>query len=327
MTKKKLTYSVIFSVISLIAIIVFNFFLPRLMPGDPLGFLMGGDDAALSAEEYAYYFHQMGLDKPVIVQFFNYLGELFSGKLGYSYVQGRDVSAVIFEKIPRTLQIAIPAWIITAVLALVFGMNAGYKKGRALDSSITLTMVIIDTVPTFLMAMLIIIIFSYEANLFPLGSLNSINPPENGFLFFMDRLWHLTLPILTIVIVSLPKKYILMRNLTAQTVNEKYVLYARARGVSHGSLLYRHVFPNIGQPFISMLGTSFGRTVSGSVIVELIFSIDGMGMLVNNAISALDFPMLRAALLIISAFIIISQLISDIICYLITPKQREVANE
>lgn len=322
MKEKKLTYSIAFSIISLFAVIIFNFFLPRLMPGDPLGFLMGGDDSALSREDYAYYYHEMGLDKPLIEQFSDYLANLFTGRLGYSYVQGRDVGEVIAEKIPRTLQVALPAWLITAILALILGMKAGSKRGGALDSSLTVGMVITDTVPTFLMAMLVLIVFSYEADLFPLGSLNSVAAPNGGIIFFFDRLWHLTLPVFTLVVVSLPKKYLLMRNLTAQSMREKYVLYAEARGVGKNRLLFFHVFPNICQPFIAMLGSSLGKTISGSVIVELIFSIDGMGMLVNDAVASLDYPTLAASLFVITVCIIFSQLISDILCYYVTPKRE-----
>lgn len=324
MNIKKLTRSIIFSVICLAVIFVVNFFLPRLMPGDPLGHLIGSDDAsAMSPEQYEEYYHMLGLDKSLGEQFADYTKNIFSGKLGYSIHYGRDVADVINEKIPRTLQIALPAWIISAVIALVLGTVAGYKKSRPFERITTSAMVTIDTVPTFLMAMLVLIVFAYELRLLPFGSLNSVVVPDNGFMAFLDRLKHLILPVLTMVLVSTPKKYILMRSVTAKAVDEKYIVYAKARGLKNCTVLFGHIFPNVGQPFISMLGTSFGKILSGAIVVEMIFSIDGMGMLVSRAISDMDYPVLQAALMVIAVSVILSNLISDMMCVLIDPKQKQ----
>lgn len=320
--KKKLTRSIIFSLVALVAVFVVNFFLPRLMPGDPLAFLIGADDSAISAEEYEEYYIAMGLDKPLGEQFADYVNDIFHGRLGYSYHYGRDVGEVLNEKIPRTLQIAFPAWIISALIALTLGLFAGYRRHGLLDGAASGAMVLLDAVPTFLMAMLLLILFSYTLGWLPFGSLNSAVVPSDPVLAFADRLKHLVLPVLTIVLVSAPKKYVMMRNVTARAMDEKYIVYARARGLSVGRVLFRHVFPNVGQPFISMLGTSFGKILSGSIVVEMIFSIDGMGALVNRAITDMDYPMLQAALMIIAVAVIFSNLIADMICLLLDPKRK-----
>lgn len=323
MSAKKLARSIIFSAVALAAIVIVNFFLPRLMPGDPLAFLIGADDSAISAEEYDEYYSEMGLDKPLSEQFADYLGNLFQGRLGYSFHHGRDVGEILGDKLSRTLQIAFPAWIISAIIALLLGMLAGYKRHKIFDGITSSAMVVLDTVPTFLMAMLLLIIFAYGLGWFPFGALNSTVVPANAFLAFLDRLKHLVLPILAIVLASTPKKYLLMRNVTAKAVNEKYIVYARAKGLSTTTVLFRHIFPNVGQPFISMLGTSFGKILAGSIVVEAIFSIDGMGLLVSRAINDLDYPMLQGALLVISAAVIASNLFSDIICMLIGGRRGE----
>jgi len=293
------------------------------MPGDPLGHLIGADEnTTISKEQYDEYYVRLGLDKSMGEQFLDYVDDVFHGRLGYSIHYGRDVGDVIGEKIPRTLQIALPAWIISALLAFWLGTLAGYKRHKPFDGIMTGAMVTADTVPTFLMAMVLLIVFAYELKLLPLGSLNSPIIPDNPLGAFADRLQHLILPVATIVLASTPKKYIMMRNVTAKAVDEKYIVYARARGLSQSAVLCRHVFPNVGQPFISMLGTSFGKILSGSIVVEMIFSIDGMGMLVNRAIGDMDYPMLQASLMIIAFSVVISNLIADIICLLIDPKQR-----
>lgn len=314
--------SFIFSIVCLAAIFVVNFFLPRLMPGDPLTFLMGADESEFTQEDYDYYYHEMGLDKPLSEQFADYVKGLFKGKLGYSYHYGKDVGEVISQKIPRTLQIAFPAWIISVAIAYLLGTHAGYKRRGLADGIVTGGMVLIDTAPTFLVAILLLIVFAFEFKVLPLGSLNSVIVPSEPLHAFADRLKHLVLPVLTMVLVSTPKKYLLVRNAASQAMDEKYIVYARAKGVKPISIKTRHMFCNIGQPFISMAGTSFGQILAGSVVVEMIFSIDGMGMLTNRAITEMDYPMLQATLLIVASSVIVAHLITDMICIAITPRAK-----
>lgn len=292
------------------------------MPGDPVMNLIGVEDREFTQEEYDYYYHAMGLDKSLGEQFGDYIAGIFKGELGFSYHLGRDVGEVIREKIPRTLQIAFPAWILSAVIAYLLGTLAGSKRGKLGDTMLTGSLVVVDTVPTFLMAMLMLIVFAYELNILPLGSLNSVIIPSNPFLAFLDRLKHLILPVLTLVLVSTPSKYLMMRNTAAKAMDEKYVVYARARGLKMSNIRGRHIFTNVGQPFITMLGASFGGMLSGSIIIELIFSIDGMGLLVNQAINNNDYTVLQAALFYIAVSVILANFIADVICTLIDPRQR-----
>lgn len=318
---KKIGKSLIFSIIALVAIFVVNFFLPRLMPGDPLANLVGADEKAITQQEYDALYHEMGLDLPLGKQFANYVSDLFKGEWGYSYHQGKDVGDVIFEKIPRTLQITLPAWILSAVLACWLGLVAGNAKSRVKDIGITGGMMLADAIPTFLLAILFLILFAFEWQVLPSGGLNSPFAKNT----FADRLLHLVLPVATLTIVSTPKKYLLVRNQSANIQDEPYMTYARAKGLNNARLESVHAFPNISSAFISMLGTSFGHMIAGSIIIEKVFSIDGVGMLVNRAISDKDFPMLQGALLVIALSVIVSNFIADAIAVLSDPRQRRAA--
>lgn len=318
---KKIGKSLIFSIIALVAIFVVNFFLPRLMPGDPLANLVGADEKAITQQEYDALYHEMGLDLPLGKQFANYVSDLFKGEWGYSYHQGKDVGGVIFEKIPRTLQITLPAWILSAVLACWLGLVAGNAKSRVKDIGITGGMMLADAIPTFLLAILFLILFAFEWQVLPSGGLNSPFAKNT----FADRLLHLVLPVATLTIVSTPKKYLLVRNQSANIQDEPYMTYARAKGLNNARLEIVHAFPNISSAFISMLGTSFGHMIAGSIIIEKVFSIDGVGMLVNRAISDKDFPMLQGALLVIALSVIVSNFIADAIAVLSDPRQRRAA--
>ncbi len=318
---KRITKTLIFSIVALAALLAVNFFLPRLMPGDPLANLVGADETTLSQEQYDELYHEAGLDLPLGKQFANYLSGLFKGDLGYSYHRGGDVGAIILEKIPRTLQITLPAWILSALLAFWLGLVAGGRKSSLLDAGISGGMMILDSVPTFLFAIVLLILFAFEWKILPSGGLNS--PFAQNL--FGDRLLHLILPVATLTFVSVPKKFLLVRNQSANVQDTQYMTYARAKGLSEVRLNTAHVFPNISGAFISMLGTSFGHMIAGSIVIEKVFSVDGVGMLVNRAIFDKDFPMLQGTLLVLAISVIVSNFIADVICALCDPRQRKAA--
>lgn len=320
--RKKILGSLIFSVIALAAVVVVNFFLPRIMPGDPVYTLIGGEDDYVTQEEYDYYYQLLGLNKPVSEQFGDYLRGLFTGDLGYSYHQGGDVADVIAEKIPVTLQVALPAMIISALVAMLWGLRAGSSKSRMLDRFSTGFNIALNSVPTFFMAMLAVIIFAYELQWLPYGGLNSVIPPDDPFLYFLDRLTHLVLPVGTLVAVSTPAKYVLVRNMAAKEQEAKYAVFAQAKGLSGARVRIVHVFSNICQPFIALVGTGFGKMLSGSLVVEMIFSLDGMGTLVGNAVTVRDYPTLQGCLFVIAVMVIVANFATDVLCALSDPRQR-----
>ncbi len=326
MKRKDYAKKIIFSFVCLIVVVVLNFFLPRLMPGDPVLMLVGGDEDLFTKELYDFYFHKLGLDLPLGQQFLMYLKDLFSGNLGYSYQYGDSVAKLIAERIPTTLQIALPSIFISSFLALWLGMNAGYKKNSFLDKTLTTTSIILNSVPTFFMALILMIVFSFKFRIFPFGGLNSIIIPESPIKAFGDRLLHLFLPILTLVIVSTPSKFLMMKNTTAIAMDEKYVLYAKSRGISNSKIKIKYIFRNICQPFITMVGMGFGRLFSGSLVIEMVFSIPGMGMLMSSSISKRDYAVLQGCLFLMAIMVIFANLITDIICILSDPKSLHGEN-
>lgn len=315
---KKIARVLIFSLIAFIAIFVLNFFLPRLMPGDPLANLIGADEKTISQEEYEALYHLMGLDKPVGEQFIDYVSDLMKGKLGYSYHQGKDVGSLILEKLPRTLQISIPAWALSSLIGCSLGLKSGMKKGSGGELALTGGMICVDAIPSFLLSIVLLIAFAFSLNWFPSGGLNSVFASN----LFFDRLWHLFLPVLALTLASTPKKYLLMRNEAKSAMNNQYMMYARAKGLSANRLAYVHLFPNVSSSFIVSLGTSFGHTIAGSIVIETIFSIDGIGLLTYRAINDKDYPLLQGTLLLIALSVIISNLIADIIVSSQNPNKR-----
>lgn len=317
MIKKLLT-----SLVCLLVIIVFNFMLPRLMPGDTVLMLVGMDEDAVTENEYEYYLDKTGADKPQWEQFKDYIVGIFSGDLGYSYHHNAEISQLIKSRLPATLMIAIPSVLISASIALILGCLMGMKKGSPIENTVTGLQIIIDAIPSFLLGLLLLVLFSFKLGWLPMGALNSIRVPEAGFAAFWDRVKHLILPVMTIVLGSVPPKYMMMCNTVARQKNEKYVLYARSRGLSDNRIAFCHILPNICQPFISMVGMNIGFIVSGSLVIETIFSIKGMGSLISQAITSRDYPVLQGCLFVSALVIVIANLATDLLCVALDPKVR-----
>ncbi len=319
---KQTTRRIVASILCLVVVIILNFLLPRLMPGDPVLMLTGIDEQAISQAQYDSYKEKLGLDRPLIEQFGRYIADLFSGDMGYSYHYNDTVANIMAQRVPATLQIAIPTIILSSLLALFLGYITGYRRNSKLDTFVTSSSIVVHAIPSFLLAMIMVTVFAYQLGWFPLGGLSSIKVPDSAFLAFLDRLKHLVLPVITLTIVSVPAKYLLLRNITAAARDDKYVIYARARGLSEKRIVFVHILRNTVQPFITMVGLNVGFIIAGSMIIETIFSINGMGTLIYQATSSRDFPTLQGCLFITALAVVIANIITDIICVAIDPKVR-----
>lgn len=310
---KKYIYSAITTLTAFALIIVFNFALPRMLTGDPVAMLTGLDEQAMTEEMYQYYYHALGLDLPLHKQFAMYLGSIADGTLGYSYHYNSTVAEIVAGRIGVTIQIALPAVVISSLIALWIGLYAGSRPLRLRDSIVTNSAVAVNALPSFVIAMLLLATLAYKAKLFPLGNLNSVGVGDNIALRIVDRIWHLALPVATLVLASAPSKILYVRNLAAREAHSKYILFARARGLSEHNVRMS-IAANIIRPIVAMTGISFGAILGGSVVVETLFSIPGMGMLVSDAVNNRDYPTLQGCLFVICACVVVFKLVADIFC-------------
>lgn len=297
------------------------------MPGDTVLMLVGMDEETVTEEQYAYYQEKTGANRPVMEQFWDYLKGICTGDLGYSYHHNADISSLIAARLPNTLQIALPAILISSLTAMVLGCIMGMKKGSPAEHAVTSMQIIFDAFPSFLLGLLLIALFAFKLGWLPSGALNSIRVPNGLAAAFCDRLKHLVLPVLTLVLGTIPSKYLMICNTVALQRKEKYVLYARSRGLSDTYIAFRHIFPNICQPFLTMVGMNVGFVVSGSLIIENIFSIKGMGSLISQGITARDYPVLQGCLFVSAVVIVITTLATDFLCILVDPKVRYKVHE
>lgn len=319
---KKYGKNLILALVCFLIVVALNFFLPRLLPGNPIAYLTGFSEEDMTPAQVTYYRQALHLDKSVSVQFGYYLRSLLDGTLGYSFKKDATVSALIGQRLGYTLQITLPAVILSTLLGLLWGLHCGYRKGSAFEKLSTTFQIIVNTMPTFLIALVLMILFCFRQRWFPYTGLNSAGAVPGTIGYLRDRVHHLILPVLTLTIASAPSRYLLMRNTVSQVTEEKYVLYAKERGLSDRKIKFGYILKNIAQPFITMVGMSVSTCIGGSLVVENIFSIGGMGELLSDAVYTLDYPLMQGILFVTTAIMTISIVATDLVCILIDPKVR-----
>ena len=318
----KLVKKIIIYIACLIMVVLINFGLPRFMPGDPALMLIGQEGVAVTDEMLDDMHEKMGTDQPIFTQFAMYFQDLLEGDWGFSYQSKQNVSDMLSSAIKNTMLISIPAIIFSSILAIVLGCLAGYYQGTPFDNICTGILIILYAVPMFLLGMLLVYIFGFRLQWFPLGSLQSVNQGDTAFAMSRDRLWHVFLPVLTLTLSSITSKYLIIRNSVAKERTNKYVVYAKARGLSNREVLFKHIFKNSCQPFISVVGMNIGFIFSGSLVVELVFSLNGMGTIIYNAASNRDYVVMQGAFLLLSMIVILANLLADIVSALIDSRIR-----
>ena len=244
------------------------------------------------------------------------------GTLGYSYKKDAAVSALIGEKIGYTLQITVPAVLLSAGIGLFWGLRCGYKKDSLADRLSTTVLIILNAVPTFLIGLGLMIVFCFQNRWLPYTGLNSPETVRGTVGYVWDRVLHLLLPVVTLTLAALPSRYLLVRNMAAGASDGKDILYAKQRGLPDGVIRREYLLRSIAQPFLTMLGMSVSLCVGGSVVIEKIFSIGGMGSLLTEAVYTLDYPLMQGILFVTTCIMVLSILLTDFLCLLLDPKRR-----
>lgn len=310
------------AVVCFLFVLVLNFALPRMLPGDPVAYLTGFEEEEMTEETYEFYREALHLDESAAEQFGHYLRSVFDGTLGYSYKQESAVAPLILERLGYTLQIMLPAAVISVAIGLVWGLSAGRRKNSLFDKLSTSALVVWNAVPAFSVAFTAVILLCIEAGAFPYAGLNDPGLTPGTAEYFADRLRHLFLPVLVAVLAALPSRYLLVRNAAAAYADSKSVFYASARGLSAAKTEYGYMLGNIAPPVIAMAGTAVGGCIGGSVVIESVFSIGGVGELLNTAVYTLDYPLMQGILFVTALGMIVSIVLSDIACILVDPKVR-----
>ena len=259
-----------------------------------------------------------GLDKSLTAQYLDWIKNIVTLNFGISFVTGQDVSSEILKRLPITLIMNSIALIAVFAISLYLGIKAALGYEKKADYIIRQISLVSFSMPSFYLALLFIIFLSLNLNLFPIAGLHSIEPKE-GFAYYSDMAWHLVLPVGVMIFVGLGSMIIYVRSLTLEILKSDYYFFALSRGLSEQKLLRYYILPNLLPPIITLLGLSLPGLIGGSVILESIFGIDGMGQLFFMSALSRDYPIIMGTLIITAALTLLGNMIADLILLKLNP--------
>ncbi len=325
MKKRILINRVLISIGTIFLIITISFFLVNSMPGDPLVNIMGDEEyykvKNSNPELLTEIAEKYGLNDSLPQRYFKYLKSILTLDFGYSYVKNQPVLDVVLYRLKWTLLLAVPATILSALIGGWLGIAAGWNSGGALDRVMTPVALVMNTIPTNCVAILVLAIFAYRLRWFPISGMTSGG--LTGWAKARDVLWHMALPLLVMVLSRSCGNFIHMKSYVTQIKSEEYILTAKAKGVKRSRILRRHVLKNCFLPYITVLCMQFGHIVSGSIMVEVVFTWVGMGDMMNSSISSSDFPMMQLCFLITAVCMVLSSIAADVLYVVFDPRIEE----
>jgi len=281
-------------------------------------FAAGGLNPNMTPEAIAKLKAVYGLDKSLSAQYFDWITNIVTLNFGISFVSGQDVSSEIFKRIPVTLWMNIIALVFVFILSLYLGIKSALNYETKSDYIIRQISLVSFSMPSFYLALLFIIFFSLKLDWFPIAGLHSVEAKE-GLSNILDMAWHLVLPIGVMIFVGLGSMIIYVRSLTLEILKSDYYFFARSRGLTQTQLLRIYILPNLMPPIITLLGLSLPGLIGGSVILESIFSIEGMGQLFYMSALSRDYPIIMGILMITAFLTLIGNIIADLILLKLNP--------
>jgi peptide/nickel transport system permease protein len=314
-------------IITILVLLTLNFFLPRMMPGDPMSYLLGnpGADAPmlLTEEMRANLLEYYGLDKPLLAQYWDYLSGLARGDLGWSIYYNAPVGSVILGRLKWTLFLGGTASLIYIALGIVLGAVSAWRRGSRTDVGLLVTVFSLGSWPPFFLGMLLIIFFSFRWGMFPIGGAQSADAARlGGWVQARDVLRHWFLPGLTLVLTYLPGIYLITRSSMLGVLGQDYVRTARSKGIVESLVLLRHALPNALLPVVTTIAIRFGFMIMGTMFVEVVFAYPGMGTLIYEAGAARDYPLLQGAFLVTMIVVLALNLLTDALYGWLDPRVR-----
>jgi len=259
-----------------------------------------------------------GLDKSLTAQYLDWIKNIVTLNFGISFVTGQDVSSEILKRLPITLIMNSIALVCVFAISLYLGIKAALEYEKKADYIIRQISLVSFSMPSFYLALLFIIFLSLNLNLFPIAGLHSTEPKE-GFAYYSDMAWHLVLPVGVMIFVGLGSMIIYVRSLTLEILKSDYYFFALSRGLSEQKMLRYYILPNLLPPIITLLGLSLPGLIGGSVILESIFGIDGMGQLFFMSALSRDYPIIMGTLIITAFLTLLGNMVADLILLKLNP--------
>jgi peptide/nickel transport system permease protein len=298
-------------VMGVVALVVF--LLLRLTPGDPAAILAGDNATPAQLERIRA---SLGLDEPLYVQFFTWIGKLLHGDLGVSLISNVPVVKMIGQRIEPSISIALATIILSVLIAVPLGVIAAWKQGTWIDRFVMGLSVLGFSVPVFVIGYVLIQVFALDLRWLPVQGFKSIT---GGVGPFLERL---VLPTLALSFIYVALIARMTRASMLDVLGEDYVRTARAKGIGEVAVLFRHALRNAAVPVITVIGTGFALLISGVVVTESVFNIPGIGRLTVDAVLARDYPVIQAMILLTSLLYVTINLLIDVAYTLLDPRIR-----
>ena len=296
-------------VLFVVSVLVFLFL--RMIPGDPATAVLGRN---ASADEIEALREEMGLDRPLPAQYAAWLGKAARGDLGISVISGRSISGSIFERLPHTMALALLAIAIAVAIAIPSGVIAAVRQNTLADRAVMLFSLLGVSLPSFWVGILFIILFSVKLQWFPASGYVSI------FEHLFEGLRYLLLPAMSLALVMAAVSARMARSSMLEVLRQDYIRTARAKGLGRWVVVIRHGLKNAMIPVVTVIGLDFGWLLGGTVVIETVFGIPGMGRLVVYSILNRDYPMVQGVILYMAVIYMLVNLLVDFIVTMMNPR-------
>lgn len=301
-------------------VVVFNFFLFRVVEGDPVANLFRGRNLTLEQRQELRV--QFGLDGSMWEQFGRYVEQTLQLNLGRSYTSNQPVIDEILEAAPATIALVGVATLLSTLLGLWMGTLAGWRRGTRQDRVLTSGAMVTWSMPEFWLGMLLLTFFAVRLGIFPTGGISDPSSEASALGKLLDQAWHMFLPCLTLTVAYLGEYALIMRSSIVDVMREDYLTLARAKGLRDVEVRNRHAVRNALLPSTALIAINFGFVISGAITVETVFSWPGLGLLTYGALRGPDLPLLQGLFLVFSATVILFNLAADLLYPYLDPRVR-----
>ena len=314
--KKVIYLAVMLFIISLISFIAINL--------APNSFFASGElNPNITEESISQLKEIYGLDKPLYVQFFSWLKNIAMLDFGISFSSGAMVKDEIISRMPITLTINVISMVFIFIISLYLGIKSALNKDKLFDRFSQQLSLLSFSLPSFYLALLGVLIFAVSWEVLPIAGLHSSDISKDGIGYYIDTAWHLVLPVFIIVFGGIGSLTLYIRSLSVEILKSDYIFFAKARGLSEKRILRYYILPNLYPPVITLLGLSLPGIIGGSVILETIFSIDGMGLLFFQSALSRDYPVIMGILIIGAFLTLLGNVFADLILLKLNPNFKQ----
>ena len=313
---------VAYGLILMLCVVVLNFLLIRLAPGDP-AVVIAGEMGGATEEMLKQIREEYGLNKPILTQLAIYIGNVATGNLGESFFFNKPVAELISQRIGPTILLVIVAQLLSIFLGVFLGVLAARKPNGLMSAFVSVFATIGYAVPVFWTGIMLIILFASVLPIFPVEGMQSVRLRDAPwYVQTIDVAHHLVLPAFTLAVIYLAQYARLSRASMLEVLGSDYIRTARAKGASERTVLFHHALRNAALPILTVAGLQFGNLISGALLVETVFNWPGMGRLAFDSILRRDYPTIMGVLFFASAMVVVANLLTDLSYRLADPRLR-----